>query len=252
MVVTSQGKDRKFSASGDKGRLSGKLTFTMKQEFDLVVENDDKGRKVVNTDETTIMGFANGMKVDLVQTGALSGYSVAYQRKDGKMTCTLIGKKAPTDEQRRALKELEDQLADDDDTDGDLPKSKVALDTTWDTTANHLRGDLGAERLSGKLKSKFIRVEKVDGLLCAVIESKGSLKGKAPAPAAIPAEGLLDFECDITITTHRSLKYSMAVKQSITGTTKSTGKLKDKTETIEISEEGAISVETHIRVRKTP
>ena len=95
--------------------------------------------------------------------------------------------------------------------------------------------------VKGKMKQTFVKVEKVDGEECAVIEATGKLTAKlVPEEEGDPAP---DVEMEVKATGWRSLKTGLEVKAKFDGKIKIAGKQKAMGQEIEIEMEGPVSGE---------
>ncbi len=93
--------------------------------------------------------------------------------------------------------------------------------------------------LKGKLKMKFVKVEKIDGEDCAVIEAEGKITGVAKED-----EGTLDVELELKGTTWRSVKTGMDVKDSAAGKIKMSGKISMDGADVDLVLTGPITIES--------
>ncbi len=82
----------------------------------------------------------------------------------------------PSDKQKKELKDYEDPESDDE----LYPAEKVKVGHEWNIEAKALKRVLGSKMTDakGSGKGKFVRIEKLDGEPCAVIEMEVDIKGK--------------------------------------------------------------------------
>ena len=219
------------------------MTIDLKQN--LTIENEDedevlevKGREVtkakttVRKDRVKTVSDVNGTEMKEDKTGALEGESVVAELgKNGKWKNTLEDGK-PNDDQKKELAKREGPQSDDD----LFPEEKVKVGHAWTVDAAKAKSLTGGSMtdVSGKLKQKFLKVEKVDGEECAVIETTGTLKGK------MKEEGNPDVEMTVKAIGWRNLKTGVEVKATISGTIKIEGTIKMDDNEIELKLEGKI------------
>ena len=172
----------------------------------------------------------NEMKED--KASVLQGESIIAEKgKDGKWKNSLQDGK-PTDEQKKELAKREGP-----DNDDELfPEGKVKIGHTWKVDASKMKSLTGPtiSDVTGELKLKFLKVEKLDGEECAVIETSGTFKGK------MKEDGAPDIEMTHAATGWRSLKTGLEVKAKITGTVKIEGTIKMGDDDIGIKLEGKV------------
>ncbi len=217
------------------------MKIDLKQTLDIVGEEVDevlevKGREIVKakttltkeTVNTTSSINGNEMKED--KTSVLQGERIIAEKgKDGKWKNALEDGK-PSDEQKKELAKREGPDSDDD----VFPEGKVKVGHAWKVDASKIKSVTGGtiSEPSGEMKLKFLKVEKVDGDECAVIEISGTIKGK------MKEDGAPDLEMAITSTGWRSLKTGLEVKSTITGTMKIEGTIKMGDDDIALKFEG--------------
>lgn len=219
------------------------MKIDLKQNLDIVGEEEDevlevKGREILKykttitkeSVDTTSSINGNDMKED--KTSVLQGERIlAVKGKDGKWK-NLLEDGKPTDEQKKELDKREGPGSDDE----VYPEAKVKVGHAWKVDAakiNSLTGGTIAEA-SGEMKLKFLKVEKVDGEECAVIEISGTIKGK------MKEDGAPDLEMTIVSTGWRSLKTGIEVKSKITGTMKIDGTIKMGDDDVALKFEGKV------------
>lgn len=225
----------------------------LKQNLDIVSEEEDevlevKGRDVVKLKTTIVkesvntVSDVNGAEMKEDKTSVLQGESIVAEKgKDGKWKNSLQDGK-PTDEQKKELAKREGP-----DNDDELfPEEKVKVGHTWKVDASKMKSLTGPtiSDVTGELKLKFLKVEKLDGEECAVIETTGTFKGK------MKEDGAPDIEMTVASTGWRSLKTGLEVKGKITGTVKIDGTIKMGDNDIEIKLEGKVEGTSTAKLKK--
>ena len=160
-------------------------------------------------DETKTEETVGGNTTTDEDVDDLAGAVVLSEKHDGKWTHSLVDA-APTDKQKKALHDLDGW--DDEDY---IPQGKQPIGRSWEVDATHLKKIMGGglKSLSGTGKSSFVRLEKYDGELCAVVESDMHVKG---APDTSVGDGLM--EMDLKSVEYRSLRLGHAIKATLDGT----------------------------------
>jgi hypothetical protein len=179
-------------------------------------------KRFVKDNNVTEVSVA-GMDRTETKSGPLEGETVISTRGDDEKWTNKLVDNTPTDKQKKKLDKLRGPLSDDD----LYPAEKVAVGHAWTVDAKTLGKHLGDDftDLKGKVDSKFVRVEKIDGEECAVVETKGKITGKSASDEE-EAEGILDVELTVNVTVYRSLKTGVDVKDSVTGKMKLSGTVK--------------------------
>lgn len=232
-----------ISVAGMKVPMTMTMTFESKEEREVL---DVDGRQITKMKEKVIKEGvkvevnAFGQKNDEDKPGDLEGETVIGERsKDGKWTFKLVDAK-PTDEQAKELKKKQGPESDDD----LYPTEKVAVGHTWDVNASKLKSLTGNSMtdVKGKMKQKFLKVEKVDGEECAVIETSGKLTAKmVPEEEGDPAP---NAEMELKATGWKSLKTGLEVKSKFEGKIKIEGKQKAQGMEVDIEMSGPITGES--------
>ena len=99
--------------------------------------------------------------------------------------------------------------------------------------------------VKGSLDQKFVKIEDVDGEKCAVIESSGKLTAKMKDDG----EPTIDVEMELKVTTHKSLKTGVNMKEKFTGKIKLEGTQKMDDIKVEIKMAGPISGESTSKLK---
>ena len=220
------------------------MKVELKQNMTIVNEDEDeilevKGREVVKMktkvvkDSTESVSDLGGTETKDDKTGDLEGETVITTKgKDGKWKNTLLDGK-PSPEQKKELDTREGPENDDE----LFPEEKVAVGHTWTVDASKMKSLTGPSftDVSGKMKQKFVKLEKVDGEECAVIETTGTFKGKMKDDDGNP-----DVEMTVKATGWRNLKTGLEVKGTLTGTIKVEGKLKMGDDEVEMKLVGKV------------
>lgn len=201
-----------------------------------------KGRQItkaqtkVTREQVETVTAIGGQDVKDNKTGDLEGEVIISERSDdGKWKHSLVDTK-PNAKQKKQLDkrvgpENEDEL---------YPEGMVKVGHAWTVDASALQRVFGGaiSDLKGKIKMKFVKIEKVDGEDCAVIELEGKISGVAKED-----EGTLDVEMDLKATTWRSIKTGVDVKDAAKGTLKMSGKIEMDGVKAELSLEGPFTIE---------
>ena len=164
---------------GDKA-LDAKQSITSDEEEEIKVMAVT-GRQVTKTlstvtrDRGTVVTNTGGEDSKEDKTGDLEGAVILSDRTGpGKWKHHLVDEK-PTEKQQKDLNKRAGLESDD----VQYPEAKVKVGHAWVVDGASLNGLIGGSitDLKGKLNMKFVKLEKVDGEMCAVIESAGVLKG---------------------------------------------------------------------------
>ena len=230
------------------------MKIDLKQNIVIVNEDDDevlevKGREVVKLKTTIVkdrvdtVSDVGGNENKEDKSGDLEGETViAAKGKDGKWKNTLEDG-APTTEQKKELAKREGPENDDE----LFPEEKVSVGHTWTVDASKMKSLTGPSftDVSGKMKQKFVKLEKVDGEECAVIETAGTFKGKMKDDSGTP-----DVEMTVKAIGWRNLKTGIEVKGTIEGTIRVEGKLKMGDDEVEMKLVGKIEGTGTAKMRK--
>jgi len=226
--------DLELSVMGQKLKLKQTMVVVTEEEEEIL---EVKGRDVVKTKarivkELTKTSMGGGDEAD-EKTGELEGETILTERtKDGKWTHKLVDAVANEDQEKELKKrngpENEDEL---------FPAEKVAVGHAWKVDASKMKSLTGNTftDVKGTMDQKFVKVEKVKGEECAVIETKGTITGKLKDD-----DGQPDVELKITATSWRSLKSGLELKGTFKGTIKVEGKTKINDEEVEMKMAGPI------------
>jgi len=227
-------------------KLTQSMTITNEEEETIL---EVKDREVVKTkakitkERIKTVTTLGGQDMSDEKTGDLEGQILSNERtKDGKWKASLVDG-APTDEQKKDLAkrngpENDDEL---------YPSDKVAPGHKWEVDAAKMKSLTGNAftDVSGKMKQKFVKIEKIDGDECAVIETTGTIKGKIKGDDGETP----DAELKLTATGWRSLKTGVEIKAKFEGTIKISGKTKVDGEEVNMSLTGPIKGDSTTMVK---
>ena len=239
-VFKIKNADVKLQVAGMKLEAKQTLTATEEDEIKVLAVEGRQATKVqtkITKEKVETSTSLGGQDMDDTKAGDLEGEVIISERsKDGKWKHSLVDNK-PNDKQKKELDkrvgpENEDEL---------YPEGKVKVGHTWTVEASALQRVFGGSitDLKGKLKMKFVKMEEVDGEMCAVIEAVGVIKGVAKED-----EGTLDVELDMVGTTWRSVKTGLDVKDKAKGTIKMSGKIEMDGVKVDLALEGPFTIDT--------
>ena len=228
-------------------------TLNLKMTMDMVGEEEQKvlaveGRNVTKC-QSKILKEQAEISTNLnddkkVEPTALEGKIIISTRVgDNKWKHSLVDDK-PTEKQKKEL-DNRNGIENDDDL---YPAEKVKVGHTWTVEAKALTKLFGNSftDIKGQLKQKFLKVEKVEGEECAVVESAGRVKGKMKDDDGKPT---LDVEMDLKATAWRSIKTGVELKGTFSGTIKLNGKQKIDDMTVDISLSGPLTGESTTKMK---
>ena len=239
-VFKIKNADVKLQVAGMKLEAKQTLTATEEEEVKVLAVEGRQATKVqtkITKEKVETSTSLGGQDMDDTKAGDLEGEVIISERsKDGKWKHSLVDNK-PNDKQKKELDkrvgpENEDEL---------YPEGKVKVGHTWTVEASALQRVFGGSitDLKGKLKMKFVKMEEVDGEMCAVIEAVGVIKGVAKED-----EGTLDVELDMVGTTWRSVKTGLDLKDKAKGTIKMSGKIEMDGVKVDLALEGPFTIDS--------
>ena len=239
-VFKIKNADVKLQVAGMKLEAKQTLTATEEEEVKVLAVEGRQATKVqtkITKEKVETSTSLGGQDMNDTKAGDLEGEVIISERsKEGKWKHSLVDNK-PNDKQKKELDkrvgpENEDEL---------YPEGKVKVGHTWTVEASALQRVFGGSitDLKGKLKMKFVKMEEVDGEMCAVIEAVGVIKGVAKED-----EGTLDVELDMVGTTWRSVKTGLDVKDKAKGTIKMAGKIEMDGVKVDLALEGPFTIDT--------
>jgi hypothetical protein len=226
-----------LKVNGQEIKITQNMTIQNEEEETYLEVTDRqvvKSRTKILKDLIKTQGQFAGQDINEEKKGDLEGEIVSTERtKDGKWKHSLIDGK-PNDEQKKAL----DQRDGPENTDDIYPAEAVKIGHAWEVDAAKIKSLTGNSftDVSGKMKLKFLRVEKLGGEECAVIETQGTMKGKMKGDDVEQANA----ELKIKSLGWLSLKTGIEVKSQFEGTMKLSGKMKIEGEEVEMKMEGPI------------
>ena len=205
-----------------------------------VPERAVKGRDVTKcqtkvvkerADVTAVFG---GQEMTHTEPTAL-GNETIFSERDGKTWKHALVDTKPTEKQRKEL-DSRNGIENDDEL---YPKEKVKVGHTWTVDAAALNKLLGNSftEVKGKVNQKLTKIDDVDGEKVAVIDSTAKITAKMKEDG----EPSMDVEMEMKITTWKSLKTGVAVKEQFTGKIKMAGTVKMEDMKVEMTMSGPIS-----------
>ena len=192
--------------------------------------------KVVES-KTAMTATFGGQDMEHTEPNALEK-EVIISERDGKSWKHSLLDVKPNDKQKKEL-DARNGIENDDDL---YPEKKVPVGHTWTVDAAALAKLLGNSftDVKGKVKQKFVKVEELNGEKVAVVESDA----KVTAEMKEDGEPTVDVEMDMKITTWKSLKTGVAVKEGFEGKIKLAGTVKIEDAKAEMTLSGPFSGES--------
>jgi hypothetical protein len=228
-------------------------TINLKLDMVVVSEEEAKvlavdGRDVTKCQTKVIKERADvtaniaGMEMSHTEPAALEKETIISERDGKKWKHSLVDTQ-PTDKQKKEL-DNRNGIENDDDL---YPKEKIKVGHTWEVDAAALTKLLGNSfsDMKGKFKQKFVKIEEIDGEKVAVIESQGKISGKMKDEG----EPTVDAELELKLTTWKSVKTGVAVKEKFEGKIKLAGKVKMDDVEAEMTLSGPISGESTTKLK---
>ena len=239
-VFKIKNADVKLQVAGMKLEAKQTLTATEEEEVKVLAVEGRQATKVqtkITKEKVETSTSLGGQDMNDTKAGDLEGEVIISERsKEGKWKHSLVDNK-PNDKQKKELDkrvgpENEDEL---------YPEGKVKVGHTWTVEASALQRVFGGSitDLKGKLKMKFVKMEEVDGEMCAVIEAVGVIKGVAKED-----DSTLDVELDMVGTTWRSVRTGLDLKDKAKGTIKMAGKIEMDGVKVDLALEGPFTIDT--------
>jgi hypothetical protein len=175
----------------------------------------------------------------------LEGESILSERIGGSKWKHSL---ADTDSTEKKKKEL-DNLNGFENDDDSYPAEKVKLGDTWKSEAKSLTRlfDDSFSDLSGEMKRTFLKLEEIENEECAVVQSTGLVKGKMKDEAGEPS---MVMEMDLKLTSWRSLKSGIYVKEQFEGKIKLSGTQKVEDEKVKFSVSGPFTGESGTKIKR--
>jgi len=228
-------------------------TITLK--LDLIVTSEEeakvlavKGRDVTKCQTKIIKERADitanfgGQEMTHTEPTQLEKETVISERDGKKWKHSLVDTK-PTEKQKKEL-DNRNGIENDDDL---YPEEKVKVGHTWTVDASALAKLLGNSftDVKGKVNQKFAKVDELDGEKVAVIESTAKITAKMKEDG----EPTVDVEMEMKITTWRSIKTGVAVKEKFDGKIKLAGTVKMDDVKAEMTLSGPISGDSTTKLK---
>lgn len=227
--------------------ISMKLDMVMTGEEEakvLAVKGRDvtKCQTKVVKERADIVAKFMGQDMNHTEPTALEGETIISERDGKKWKHSLLDTK-PTDKQKKEL-DNRNGIENDDEL---YPAEKVKVGHAWSVDAAALTKLLGNSftDVKGKVNQKFAKVDELDGEKVAVIESSGKITAKMKEDG----EPTVDVEMDLKITTWRSLKTGLAVKEKFDGKIKLAGTVKMEDVKAEMTLSGPITGESTTKMK---
>lgn len=241
--------DTTMKAAGETIALKLTLDATSEEETKILAvdgRNVTKAQTKVVKERSDATATVAGMDVNQSEPGSLEKETIISER-DGKKWKHALADGKPTEKQKKEL-DGRDGPENGDDL---YPKDKVKAGHTWKADAAALPKGLALfhnsfSDVKGSVEAKFVKVEEVDGESCAVIEWTGKITAK------MKDEGEPNADVEITdlkITTHKSLKTGVNVKEKFTGKLKLTGNQKMGDVKVDITMTGPFSGEATTKLK---
>jgi hypothetical protein len=221
-VLKIEDADTTMKIMGQSIAMKLDLVVTSEEEATVLAvdgRNVTKCKTKIITERADVTANFMGQKLEQTEPTALEKETIISERDGKKWKHTLLDTK-PNDKQK---KELDNRLGIENDDDL-YPAEKVPVGHTWTVDAAALNKLLGNSftDVKGKVKQKFTKVEDFQGEKVAVIESDAKLTAKMKEDG----EPTVDVEMEMKITTWKSLKTGVSVKEEFTGKIKMSGTVK--------------------------
>jgi hypothetical protein len=229
------------------------MPLKMKVTMDITGEEEEKvlsvdGRNVTKC-QSKVLKDRSVITTDLApaqtEVGELEGEVIISDRiGEGKWKHSLVDTK-PTEKQKREL-DNRNGIENDDDL---YPAEKVKVGHAWKVEAKALTKLFGNAftDVKGELAQKFLRVEEYAGEQCAVIESTGLVKAKMKDEEGEPN---LNVEMDLNVTSWRSIKSGVDLKEKIGGKIKLSGIQKTDDGKVDVTMSGPMSGESTTKLKE--
>lgn len=238
--------DTTMKVAGQTVNLKINLLVTSEEESKVLAvdgRNVTKSQTKITKERADVTANFGGQEMTHTEPTALEKETVISER-DGKGWKHSLVDTKPTEKQKKEL-DSRNGIENDDDL---YPKEKVKVGHTWKVDAAALTKLLGNSfsDVKGKLDQKFVKVEKVDGEECTVIESTGKITAKMKDDG----EPTIDVEMELKVTTYKSLKTGVSVKEKFDGKIKLEGVQKMDDIKVDIKMSGPISGESTTSLKK--
>lgn len=239
-TMTIKDADTTMKIAGQELALKLTLVVTSEEEAKVLEVKDrevTKCRTKVVKERADVTATFGGQEMSQTEPTALEKEIIISERDGKKWKHALVDNK-PNEKQK---KELDSRLGIENDDDL-YPKDKVKVGHTWTVDAAALNKLLGNSftEVKGKVNQKFTKVEEVDGEKCAVVDSTAKITAKMKEDG----EPSVDVEMDLKITTWKSLKTGVSVKDKYSGKIKLAGTVKMDDAAVEMTLSGPLSGES--------
>lgn len=233
--------DTTIKIGGQSVELKMTILATSEEEAKVLAV---KGRDVTKCQVKLIKDRADITAMDNTHTepSSLEKETIISERDGTKWKHSLVDTK-PTDKQKKEL-DNRNGIENDDDL---YPKEKVKIGHTWTVDASALAKMLGNTftDVKGKVNQKFTKVEELDGEKVAVVESTAKITAKMKDEG----EPTVDVEMEMKITTWKSLKTGVAVREKFDGKIKMAGTVKMEDVKAEMTLSGPISGDSTTKLK---
>jgi len=227
--------------------LEGKMDMVHTTDKEIEFLGVD-GRKVVKLrtkmvkDETKRKTTINGEAMDETEKRELTGEAVFSELIKDKWKHSLEDTK-PSEKQLKELKNFDEPIPDDD----LYPAEKIKVGHTWDVSAEALKKVLGSkvEKIAGKGKSTFVRVEKVGEEECAVIETELEIKAKMKED-----DNDIDVDLKGKVIVHRSIALCVDLKSKMEANATFNGKVEEDGMKADVKFSGKLTAEGKTEIKK--
>ena len=154
-------------------KMEGGMMMVMEEVRKVEFLEEGKCRLTVLKGKSKQKMFMDGEAAPMEEEDdALVGKPVIVSKKDGKWTAKLE-KGEPKGDEKEELKDINDEFNNDSDLEayGDVPRK---VGDEWEADGAKV---MGVKGMVGKIKIKFVRVEKFQGTDCAVLDCRFKLTG---------------------------------------------------------------------------
>ncbi len=233
--------DTTIKVAGQAIDIKMTLLVTSEEEAKVL---EVKGRDVTKCQTKVIKEQADVTANDMThnEPTALEKETIISERDGKKWKHALVDTK-PSDKQKKEL-DNRNGIENDDDM---YPQEKVKVGHKWSVDAAALNKLLGNSftDIKGKVHQSFTKIEDLDDEKVAVIESTAKITGKMKDDG----EPTLDVEMEMKITTWRSVKTGLNVKEKFEGKIKLAGIVKMDDMKIDMTMSGPISGESTTKMK---
>jgi hypothetical protein len=237
--------DTTMKIAGQAITLKLTLLVTSEEEAKVLAVKDrdvTKCQTKIIKERADITASIGGEEKTQTEPTALEKETVISER-DGKGWKHSLVDTKPTDKQKKEL-DSRNGIENDDDL---YPKDKVKVGHKWTVDAAALNKLLGNSftEVKGKVEQTFTKVDKVDDEEVAVIESTAKLTAKMKDDG----EPTVDVEMNLKVTTWKSLKTGVAVKEKFSGDIKLSGTVKMDDIKADMTLKGPLSGESTTKLK---